>query len=82
MEIINKRELKSVIRSIDGYNDYGLDTFSDCITEYCEEISISDVTDIILYLENEIGISSDSDLINIEDTHLEDLVDFINELYD
>ena len=82
MEIINKRELRSVVKSIDGYNDYSLDTFSDYLTEYCEEISISDVTDIILYLENEKNISSDSDLINIEDSHLEDLVDFINELYD
>lgn len=82
MEVLNKKELRSVITSVDGYNDYGLDTFSEHLTDYCEEITMENMAEITNYLEDELDISTDADLKEIDDSKLEDLCEYINGLFD
>jgi hypothetical protein len=81
MEVLSKKELKKVIISIDGYNDYGLDTFSENLSDYCEEITIKDLDEILIFIEDELEISSDAELKEISDDQLIDLCDFINDLF-
>jgi hypothetical protein len=82
MEVLSKKELRKVITSIDGYNDYGFDTFSNNIMDYCEEITDKDMVEILAYIEEEMDIFSDSELKAIEDDQVYELADFINELFD
>lgn len=82
MEILSTKELKKVISSIDGYNDYGLDTFSEHLTDYCEELTVKDMDDILVYVENDLGIETDSELKTVSDETINDICDFINELFD
>ncbi|MBN2797102.1 MAG: hypothetical protein JXR88_16945 [Clostridia bacterium] len=82
MEVLSKKELKKVILSVDGYNDYGFDTFSENLMDYCDEITDADIVDIIDYIEEEYEITSDADLREISDDQLLDLCDFINDLFD
>lgn len=82
MEVLKRKELKNVITSVDGYNDYGFDTFSEHLTDYCEEITTEDMVEIMSYLEEELGISTDAELKDIDDSKIEDLCEYINSLFD
>ncbi|MBI9013969.1 MAG: hypothetical protein JEZ08_17165 [Clostridiales bacterium] len=82
MEVLNQKELRSVVTSVDGYNDYGLDTFSEHLTDYCDEITIKDMDDILVYVENNLKISTDAELKGLDESSLEDLCEYINQLFD
>lgn len=81
MEVLSKKELKKVIVSVDAYNDYGLDTFSEYLMDYCEEISDGDMVEIIDFVTDELEFSADSELKEISDEKIADLCDFINDLF-
>ncbi len=81
MDILNKTELTNVIVTIDAYNDDGLDTFSQHLTDYCEELDATKMDDIVTYIEEDLRISTDADLKEIDESKLEDLHDYINNLF-
>lgn len=82
MEVLSKKELKKVLLTVDGFNDYGFDTFSENLMDYCDEITDADIVEIIDYIEDEYEMNSDSELKDLSDDQLLDLCDFINDLFD
>ncbi|MCH4889491.1 hypothetical protein EZV73_18060 [Acidaminobacter sp. JC074] len=81
MEVLNKKELKSIVRSVDGYNDYGLDTFAENLTDYCDEVTDKAMDEILAYVEDDLDINTDAELKSIQDDAIEDLCEYINSIF-
>jgi len=81
MEVLNKKELKNIVRSVDGYNDYDLDTFSENLTDYCDEVTYNAMDQIIAFVEDDLDISTDAEIKFIPDEVIDDLCEHINSLF-
>jgi hypothetical protein len=82
VEVLSQKELKSVLKSVDGYNDDNLNTFSEYLTDYCEQITSVEMELILEYVTDELDIHTDADLKENDESKLEDLCDYINNLFD
>jgi len=80
MEVLSKKELGKIMLSIDSYNDDNLNTFTTTLSDYCEDISGEHLDGIVEYVEDELDISSDSELKEISEDDIAELCDFINEI--
>ena len=72
MEVLNKKELKNIVRSVDGYNDYDLDTFSENLIDYCDEVTYRAMDEIIAFVEDDLDISTDAEIKFIPDKVIDD----------
>lgn len=80
MEVLSIKEIQKVVLNVDSYNDDSLDTFANSLTDYCEEITATDLDEIYLFLESDLQIDTDAELKQLTDDGLSDLCDYINNL--
>ncbi|MBI9012218.1 MAG: hypothetical protein JEZ08_08270 [Clostridiales bacterium] len=82
MKTFNKSTFQNILKRVDFQNEYDFETFSESLLEYFDVLTEGDTEEIIDYLDNDLGISSDSDIHGLSTSGIKDLCEFINDLLD
>ena len=81
MEKFTYEIFKTMINGIDYENTYDLETFSQALEDRFDFLYASDIDNIIDFITNEMENESDSDVYNMTDDEIDQLVVYINQLF-
>lgn len=77
MAIISLEQLREVLSNIDETNDMDMGTFESLINEQVPEDQDVFLEDLFVFIQDELGISTDEELSNMSGRDMEEIMEFI-----